>query len=111
VGKRPDPPALILKRISEISNPPRSVDWILDSGQSSQAVDIEPNFGQIILDALHPLIRAEIDAALKRRGSTAAAKKVSLQSMRNNNAPLNEIKFQVICPFARCTKMIHAAFV
>src|SRR5512145_1082333 len=24
------PPALILKRISEISEPPRSVDWILD---------------------------------------------------------------------------------
>src|SRR5262245_23282398 len=26
------PHALVLKRISEISDPPRSVDWILDSG-------------------------------------------------------------------------------
>jgi transcriptional regulator with XRE-family HTH domain len=68
------PPALILKRIAEISDPPRSVDWILDSGQSQQAVGIGANFGQIIFDALRPLIGAEIDAYLKRIGPTAAKK-------------------------------------
>jgi DNA-binding transcriptional regulator YiaG len=71
------PPALILKRISEISNPPRSVDWILDSGQSPAGGEIEANFGRIIFDAMRPLIRAEIDAAMKRVKFTAATNKAA----------------------------------
>jgi transcriptional regulator with XRE-family HTH domain len=61
------PPALILKRISEISDPPRSVDWILDSGQAPQAVDRKAISAQIGFDALRQVIREEVDAALKAR--------------------------------------------
>jgi transcriptional regulator with XRE-family HTH domain len=60
------PPALILKRISEISDPPRSVDWILDSGRSPQAGDWKTGLPQIEFDALRRLIREEIEAALRR---------------------------------------------
>jgi hypothetical protein len=49
----------------------------LDSGQSPQSVDMKPTFGQIVFDALRQLIREEIDAALKRAGSTATIKKAT----------------------------------
>jgi hypothetical protein len=107
----PDPPALVLKQIAEISDPRRAVNWILDSEPPPQTIYFEMNLAQVIFDALRPLIRAEIDAPLKRRGSTTAAKKDSQQLMPNKKAPLDENKFQVICPFAWCTRMIHAAFV
>jgi hypothetical protein len=67
---QPGPPAFFLQRVSEISGPPCSADWILDSNQSLRAVDIETNFGQIILDALRRTIREEIDAGLKRVAPT-----------------------------------------
>jgi transcriptional regulator with XRE-family HTH domain len=99
------PPALILKRISEISDPPRSVDWILnrairlekeqnisklaisngytnavsarsgESGATPKIVENQRIFGQIVFDTLRQLIREEINSALKRVGSTAATKK------------------------------------
>jgi hypothetical protein len=50
----------------------------LDSGQSPQAVDIETNLAQIVFDALRQLIREEIDAALKRAGSTARQRSYAL---------------------------------
>jgi transcriptional regulator with XRE-family HTH domain len=58
------PPALILKRISEISDPPRSVDWILDSRQAPQVIDSKATFAPVEFDALRQVIREEIDAAL-----------------------------------------------
>jgi transcriptional regulator with XRE-family HTH domain len=76
------PPALILKRISEISDPQRSVDWILDSGRGPQAVDIETNLARVVFDALRPLIRAEIDAALTRAGSASATNKATRREER-----------------------------
>jgi hypothetical protein len=38
---------------------------------------MKPTFGQIVFDALRQLIREEIDAALKRAGSTATIKKAT----------------------------------
>jgi hypothetical protein len=43
---------------------------------------MKADFDQIIFDALRPLIRAEIDAALKRVGSTAATTKASRREER-----------------------------
>jgi hypothetical protein len=80
--RTPDAPVLILKRIAEISHPLGSVDWILDPGQSPQARDIEANFGQLIFEALRPLIWDEMDAAFRRIGSTAATKKASRRRTR-----------------------------
>jgi hypothetical protein len=51
----------------------------LDSGQSSQSVDIKPIFGQIVFDALRQLIREQIDAALRRTRLIAATKKPTRQ--------------------------------
>jgi transcriptional regulator with XRE-family HTH domain len=68
------PPALVLKQIAGISRPRRTVDWILDSGQSPQPIDIKANFGQIGFDVLRQLIREEITAAFKRVGLIAATK-------------------------------------
>ena len=117
------PPALILKRIAEISDPPRSVDWILnrairlekeqnlskpaisngmqqrrnmianeytnavsarsgESGPSPKNVENQRIFGQIVFDTLRQLIREEINAALKRVGSTAATKKATRREPR-----------------------------
>jgi hypothetical protein len=45
-----------------------------ESWQSPKNVENERIFGQIVFDALRQLIREEIDAALKRAGSTAATK-------------------------------------
>jgi transcriptional regulator with XRE-family HTH domain len=79
------PHAPVLKRISEISDPPRSVDWILDGrlqlegeqnpSKSPKNVENERIFGHIVFDALRQLIREEINAALKRAKSTPATKK------------------------------------
>jgi hypothetical protein len=76
------PPALILKRISEISDPTRSVDWILDSRQAPQVIDSKATFAQIGLDSLRQVIREEIDAALKRAGATGTTKKAKLREER-----------------------------
>jgi transcriptional regulator with XRE-family HTH domain len=78
------PPALVLKQIAEISEPRRTVDWILDSNQSQHTVDIETNFAKVIVDALRQLIREEIDAAWKRAGSIAATEK---GTRREENPP------------------------
>jgi transcriptional regulator with XRE-family HTH domain len=76
------PPALILKRISEISDPPRSVDWILDSGQALQVIDSKATFAPVEFDALRQVIREEIDAALKHVESTGTTKKAKPREER-----------------------------
>ena len=77
------PHALILKRIAEISHPPRSVDWILNRAiRLEKEQNLSKPFGQIVFDTLRQLIREEINAALKRVGSTAATKKAARQESR-----------------------------
>ena len=66
----------VLRILKTSKRPPIDIP-ALDSSQSPQAVDIETNLAQIIFDALRQLIREEIDAALKRAGSTAATKKAT----------------------------------
>ena len=66
----------VLRILKTSKRPPFDIP-ALDSSQSPQAVDIETNLAQIIFDALRQLVREEIDAALKRAGSTAATKKAT----------------------------------
>ena len=68
----------VLRMLKTLKGPPIDIS-ALDSGQSPQSDDMKAIFGQIVFDALRQLIREEINAALKRAGSTAATKKATRQ--------------------------------